>query len=118
MMTFDYTVLDVPAAATTILDLQETNGSLRAFFFQNLDATATITARIEHTIDGGSTWEVVVPSFDIAPGFIAVKTVAAAYTGRLRVRASGGGTGNELEIGVARIYSGTGAAETHFQPIV
>jgi len=119
MMSFDVTVVDVPVAVTTVIDLQETNTKERTFVFHNLQAVGgdTLSVLIQHSSDGGATWTTAVASFDIDPGEVIVKQVSTSYLSRLRIRASGGGDSRDLEIGILKVYPTDGSPQVHVTPI-
>ena len=100
-------IFDVPAAQATVLTIREVASRQRTLFFENLTTADTLTILVEYSTDGGSTWMMAVTSFDLDPGEIEVKNVLAAYTGILRVRASGGGEDRDLSIGYSRTFGHT-----------
>lgn len=94
----------VPASLSTILTIRERNTYQRSLFFQNL-TSSSLSISLEHSSDGGSTWEIVGTAFTLTALTQTVKEVAATYSNILRIRASGGGDDRDLYIGFARIFA-------------
>ena len=101
MLVTQTSVISVPSSIGTILQLRETNSYQRTLYFQNL-SQLTLSAQIEESVDGGSTWSLVGVAFSIEVGGVVVKNVTS--TNILRVRASGGGDANDLYVGYTRMY--------------
>jgi hypothetical protein len=100
-------VFDVTVAQGTVLTVREANSYQRTFQFHNITVGSTISIVVEYSNDGGTTWADAVTTFNVLPGIISVQNVSAAFTGILRVRASGGGNDRDLIIGYSRVYDST-----------
>jgi hypothetical protein len=96
----------VPTTLTsdTWLTIRESNTYNRMMAFRNLTDT-TLSIRVEFSIDGGSSWEDAVATFDLAPGESTSKLIED--DGILRVVGSGVNDNEGLEISYFRIYENT-----------
>lgn len=101
-------VVDVPAAAGTLLTDQDSPAAQRTFVFKNLNdpddlALVTLSLLIEESSDGGATWETNTVAFNVEAGTVEIKNVIS--TNILRVRGSGGTDDRDLEFSLVKIYT-------------
>jgi len=105
MLVTQSTVLSVPSSLGVILQIRETNTYQRTLYFRNLSAL-TLAVQIEYSADGGTTWTLIDTAFNIgaAGGGSDVIVKNVTNTNILRVKASGGASGQELYFAFTRMY--------------
>lgn len=104
MYDFQTRVFSVPAAQGNIFTIVDDLGTPRVVNLLNMSAN-TLTCQYEYSDDGGQTWTDLGVAFDLDPtgsGGSELSVDKITQAGRIRLKASGGASSDELMVGVTR----------------